>query len=84
MKRDDAEGSVPDDDARLQNPTRCVFTNECFPFCRGALSLFCSLSVGSKKDRQGCDVLTLMLQALQSIVASEALPAARVLVRPPS
>uniref|UniRef100_A0A3B4UU11 Replication timing regulatory factor 1 n=1 Tax=Seriola dumerili TaxID=41447 RepID=A0A3B4UU11_SERDU len=37
-------------------------------------------SVGSKKDRQGCEVLTLMLQALQSIVASEALPADRVLV----
>uniref|UniRef100_A0A3B4UTQ9 Replication timing regulatory factor 1 n=1 Tax=Seriola dumerili TaxID=41447 RepID=A0A3B4UTQ9_SERDU len=36
--------------------------------------------VGSKKDRQGCEVLTLMLQALQSIVASEALPADRVLV----
>uniref|UniRef100_A0A7N6FFZ1 Telomere-associated protein Rif1 N-terminal domain-containing protein n=1 Tax=Anabas testudineus TaxID=64144 RepID=A0A7N6FFZ1_ANATE len=36
-------------------------------------------SVGSKKDRQGCEVLTLMLQALQSIVTSEALPAARVL-----
>ncbi|AWP13620.1 putative telomere-associated protein RIF1 [Scophthalmus maximus] len=34
----------------------------------------------SKKDRQGCEVLTLMLQALQSIVASEALPADRVLV----
>uniref|UniRef100_A0A3Q1JEE4 Telomere-associated protein Rif1 N-terminal domain-containing protein n=1 Tax=Anabas testudineus TaxID=64144 RepID=A0A3Q1JEE4_ANATE len=34
---------------------------------------------GSKKDRQGCEVLTLMLQALQSIVTSEALPAARVL-----
>uniref|UniRef100_A0A7N5ZWZ4 Telomere-associated protein Rif1 N-terminal domain-containing protein n=1 Tax=Anabas testudineus TaxID=64144 RepID=A0A7N5ZWZ4_ANATE len=36
-------------------------------------------SVGSKKDRQGCEVLTLMLQALQSIVTSEALPAARTL-----
>uniref|UniRef100_A0A673B437 Replication timing regulatory factor 1 n=1 Tax=Sphaeramia orbicularis TaxID=375764 RepID=A0A673B437_9TELE len=35
---------------------------------------------GSKKDRQGCEVLTLMLQALQSIVMSEALPADRVLV----
>lgn len=43
-----------------------------------------ALSVGSKKDRQGCEVLTLMLQALQSIVTSEALPAARVLVRPQS
>ncbi|XP_074550421.1 telomere-associated protein RIF1 isoform X2 [Halichoeres trimaculatus] len=36
-------------------------------------------SVGSKKDRQGCEVLTLMLQALQSIVSSEALPADKVL-----
>uniref|UniRef100_A0A4W6F1H3 Replication timing regulatory factor 1 n=1 Tax=Lates calcarifer TaxID=8187 RepID=A0A4W6F1H3_LATCA len=35
---------------------------------------------GSKKDRQGCEVLTLMLQALQSIVTSGALPADRVLV----
>ncbi|KAI3355998.1 hypothetical protein L3Q82_017269 [Scortum barcoo] len=37
-------------------------------------------SVGSKKDRQGCEVLTLMLQALQSIVTSEALPADKVLI----
>ncbi|KAM3862259.1 telomere-associated protein RIF1 [Diretmus argenteus] len=37
-------------------------------------------SGGSKKDRPGCEVLTLMLQALQSIVSSEALPADRVLV----
>lgn len=36
--------------------------------------------LGSKKDRQGCEVLTLMLQALQSIVISEALTADRVLV----
>lgn len=41
----------------------------------------CPLSaVGSKKDRHGCEVLTLMLQALQSIVASEALPADKILV----
>uniref|UniRef100_A0A671Z0D1 Replication timing regulatory factor 1 n=1 Tax=Sparus aurata TaxID=8175 RepID=A0A671Z0D1_SPAAU len=33
-----------------------------------------------KKDRQGCEVLTLMLQALQSIVTSEALPADKVLI----
>lgn len=39
------------------------------------------MSVGSKKDRHGCEVLTLMLQALQSIINSEALPAAKVLVR---
>ncbi|KAM7406970.1 hypothetical protein PAMA_002938 [Pampus argenteus] len=39
-----------------------------------------TIESGSKKDRQGCEVLTLMLQALQSIVASEALPADRVLV----
>ncbi|KAM9347605.1 telomere-associated protein RIF1 [Symphorus nematophorus] len=37
-------------------------------------------SVGSKKDRQGCEVLTLMLQALQSIVTSEALPADKILM----
>ncbi|KAK9537265.1 hypothetical protein VZT92_004898 [Zoarces viviparus] len=37
-------------------------------------------SAGSKKDRQGGDVLTLMLQALQTIVASEALPADKVLI----
>uniref|UniRef100_A0A8D0AB96 Replication timing regulatory factor 1 n=1 Tax=Sander lucioperca TaxID=283035 RepID=A0A8D0AB96_SANLU len=35
---------------------------------------------GSKKDRQGSEVLTLMLQALQSIVTSEALPADKVLI----
>lgn len=38
-------------------------------------------SAGSKKDRQGGEVLTLMLQALQSIVTSEALPADKVLVK---
>ncbi|XP_067372207.1 telomere-associated protein RIF1 isoform X2 [Channa argus] len=37
-------------------------------------------SVGSKKDRQGCEVLTLMLQALQSIITTEDLPAAKVLI----
>ncbi|XP_031729266.1 telomere-associated protein RIF1 isoform X1 [Anarrhichthys ocellatus] len=37
-------------------------------------------SAGSKKDRQGGEVLTLMLQALQAIVASEALPADKVLI----
>ncbi|XP_068602708.1 telomere-associated protein RIF1 [Brachionichthys hirsutus] len=35
---------------------------------------------GSKKDRHGCDVLTLMLQALQDIIVSEDLPADKVLV----
>ncbi|MEQ2203407.1 hypothetical protein XENOCAPTIV_029646, partial [Xenoophorus captivus] len=39
----------------------------------------CSVSAGSKKERQGCEVLTLMLQALQSIVASEALSADKCL-----
>ncbi|CAL8343119.1 unnamed protein product [Boreogadus saida] len=34
----------------------------------------------SKKERQGSEVLTLMLQALQTIAASEALPPSRVLV----
>ncbi|XP_045909432.1 telomere-associated protein RIF1 isoform X4 [Micropterus dolomieu] len=37
-------------------------------------------SVGSKKDRQGCEVLTMMLQVLQSIVTSEAVPANKVLI----
>eukprot|EP00066_Takifugu_rubripes_P016598 XP_011605864.1 PREDICTED: telomere-associated protein RIF1 [Takifugu rubripes] len=37
-------------------------------------------SGGSKKDRHGSEVLTLMLQALQSIVTSNALPADRVLI----
>ncbi|TNN48025.1 Telomere-associated protein RIF1 [Liparis tanakae] len=37
-------------------------------------------SAGSKKDRQGGEVLTLTLQALQSIVTSEALPADKVLI----
>ncbi|KAM6978392.1 telomere-associated protein RIF1 [Tautogolabrus adspersus] len=37
-------------------------------------------SAGSKKERQGCEVLTLMLQALQSVVTSEALPAHKVLI----
>ncbi|XP_047456367.1 telomere-associated protein RIF1 isoform X2 [Mugil cephalus] len=45
-----------------------------------SLTIESALSVNSKKDRQGCEVLTLMLQALQSIVTSEALPADRVLV----
>lgn len=36
-------------------------------------------SVGSKKDRQGCEVLTLTLQALESVIESEALPPSRVL-----
>uniref|UniRef100_A0A3P9D0A1 Replication timing regulatory factor 1 n=1 Tax=Maylandia zebra TaxID=106582 RepID=A0A3P9D0A1_9CICH len=35
---------------------------------------------GNKKERQGSEVLTLMLQALQSIITSESLPADRVLV----
>ncbi|KAF7215219.1 telomere-associated protein RIF1 isoform X2 [Nothobranchius furzeri] len=39
-----------------------------------------AIETGSKKDRQGCEVLTLMLQALQNIVASRALPADKVLV----
>ncbi|XP_062312919.1 telomere-associated protein RIF1 isoform X2 [Osmerus eperlanus] len=36
-------------------------------------------AAGHKKDRHGCEVLTLVLQALQSVVTSEALPAQRVL-----
>uniref|UniRef100_A0A8C9SBH4 Replication timing regulatory factor 1 n=1 Tax=Scleropages formosus TaxID=113540 RepID=A0A8C9SBH4_SCLFO len=34
---------------------------------------------GNKKDRQGSEMLTLLLQALQSIVSSESLPALRTL-----
>ncbi|KAM6984966.1 telomere-associated protein RIF1 [Aplochiton taeniatus] len=37
-------------------------------------------SAGNKKDRQGSEVLTQTLQALQSIVSSEALPAHKVLL----
>ncbi|XP_054643055.1 telomere-associated protein RIF1 isoform X2 [Dunckerocampus dactyliophorus] len=39
-----------------------------------------TIESGSKKDRQGSEVLTLMLQALQSIIHSGALPADKVLV----
>uniref|UniRef100_A0A3Q4HED0 Replication timing regulatory factor 1 n=1 Tax=Neolamprologus brichardi TaxID=32507 RepID=A0A3Q4HED0_NEOBR len=47
-----------------------------------SLVQFVSLTIesGNKKERQGSEVLTLMLQALQSIIASESLPADRVLV----
>ncbi|XP_075967063.1 telomere-associated protein RIF1 isoform X2 [Anarhichas minor] len=47
-----------------------------------SLVRFVNLTIesGSKKDRQGGEVLTLMLQALQTIVASEALPADKVLI----
>uniref|UniRef100_A0A669B7W1 Replication timing regulatory factor 1 n=1 Tax=Oreochromis niloticus TaxID=8128 RepID=A0A669B7W1_ORENI len=47
-----------------------------------SLVRFVSLTIesGNKKERQGSEVLTLMLQALQSIIASESLPADRVLV----
>lgn len=43
--------------------------------------LFFFLTAGNKKERQGSEVLTLLLQALQSIVSSEALPAPRALVK---
>ncbi|XP_072542009.1 telomere-associated protein RIF1 isoform X2 [Salminus brasiliensis] len=36
-------------------------------------------TAGNKKERQGSEVLTLLLQALQSILSSEALPAPRAL-----
>uniref|UniRef100_A0A674N161 Replication timing regulatory factor 1 n=1 Tax=Takifugu rubripes TaxID=31033 RepID=A0A674N161_TAKRU len=39
-----------------------------------------TIESGNKKDRHGSEVLTLMLQALQSIVTSNALPADRVLI----
>uniref|UniRef100_A0A8C7D695 Replication timing regulatory factor 1 n=1 Tax=Oncorhynchus kisutch TaxID=8019 RepID=A0A8C7D695_ONCKI len=38
-----------------------------------------TIDAGNKKDRQGSEVLTLLLQALQSIISSEALPANRAL-----
>ncbi|XP_035266543.1 telomere-associated protein RIF1 isoform X2 [Anguilla anguilla] len=38
-----------------------------------------AMETGSKKDRPGSEVLTLLLQALESIVTSEALPAQRTL-----
>lgn len=41
-----------------------------------------TVTAGNKKERQGSEVLTLLLQALQSIISSEALPAHRALVRP--
>ncbi|TSM68908.1 Telomere-associated protein RIF1 [Bagarius yarrelli] len=37
-------------------------------------------AAGNKKERQGSEVLTLLLQALQSIVSSEALPVPRALL----
>uniref|UniRef100_A0A673ZZU9 Replication timing regulatory factor 1 n=1 Tax=Salmo trutta TaxID=8032 RepID=A0A673ZZU9_SALTR len=37
------------------------------------------IDAGNKKERQGSEVLTLLLQALQSIISSEALPAHRAL-----
>ncbi|XP_068185708.1 telomere-associated protein RIF1 [Antennarius striatus] len=47
-----------------------------------SLVRFVSLTIesGSKKDRHGCEVLTLMLRDLQNIVASEDLPAHKVLI----
>uniref|UniRef100_A0A8B9KYL2 Telomere-associated protein Rif1 N-terminal domain-containing protein n=1 Tax=Astyanax mexicanus TaxID=7994 RepID=A0A8B9KYL2_ASTMX len=45
-------------------------------------SVFCwfpTLTAGNKKERQGSEVLTHLLQALQSILSSEALPAPRAL-----
>uniref|UniRef100_A0A4W5RC23 Replication timing regulatory factor 1 n=1 Tax=Hucho hucho TaxID=62062 RepID=A0A4W5RC23_9TELE len=38
-----------------------------------------TIDAGNKKERQGSEVLTLLLQALQSIVSSESLPAHRAL-----
>ncbi|XP_059356010.1 telomere-associated protein RIF1-like isoform X2 [Carassius carassius] len=47
-------------------------------------NLICSVSTaieaGNKKDRQGSEVLTLLLQALQSIMSSSDLPAERALL----
>lgn len=72
------EGFVPSDDLVLGtlNVLLSVFVDSFIYFFPP------SLSGGSKKDRHGCEVLTLMLEALQSIVSSEALPAHRVLVNP--
>ncbi|KAG1959922.1 telomere-associated protein RIF1 [Pimephales promelas] len=39
-----------------------------------------AIEAGNKKERQGSEVLTLLLQALQSILSSDALPAERALL----
>ncbi|KAK7154036.1 hypothetical protein R3I94_007412 [Phoxinus phoxinus] len=43
-------------------------------------SVSTAIEAGNKKERQGSEVLTLLLQALQSILSSDALPAERALV----
>lgn len=48
--------------------------------CSFFVASFFLFTAGNKKERQGSEVLTLLLQALQSIVSSEALPAPRALV----
>ncbi|XP_057708053.1 telomere-associated protein RIF1 isoform X1 [Corythoichthys intestinalis] len=39
-----------------------------------------TIESGSKKERHGCEVLTMTLQALQNVICSEALPADKVLI----
>ncbi|XP_056107865.1 telomere-associated protein RIF1 [Rhinichthys klamathensis goyatoka] len=43
-------------------------------------SVSTAIEAGNKKERQGSEVLTLLLQALQSILSSDALPAERALL----
>ncbi|XP_048050059.1 telomere-associated protein RIF1 isoform X2 [Megalobrama amblycephala] len=43
-------------------------------------SVSAAIEAGNKKERQGSEVLTLLLQALQSILSSDALPAERALL----
>ncbi|XP_051760992.1 telomere-associated protein RIF1 isoform X5 [Ctenopharyngodon idella] len=43
-------------------------------------SVSAAIEAGNKKERQGSEVLTLLLQALQSILSSDALPAERELL----
>lgn len=69
-------GSVPNDDSSQAEPEKTTIL-----MLDSLLNNTCALSLGNKKERQGSEVLTLMLQALQSIIASESLPADRVLVR---
>ncbi|KPP78996.1 telomere-associated protein RIF1-like, partial [Scleropages formosus] len=45
----------------------------------GVIGIGKDAPAGNKKDRQGSEMLTLLLQALQSIVSSESLPALRTL-----
>lgn len=82
VTRETTEGFVPDDAFKKRKKKR---KHVSLPFV--VVVVVDELTpppAGSKKDRHGGDVLTLMLRALQSIVVSDALPADKVLVRPPT